>query len=251
MGVVPFDKDNKLSAKRVFNKTALKEIQAELPEYLKERGFDIERGEKDSERKNLSVPEYKKAMAEVELIENETETLYQTKNALEDEIEPLREEVNKLSEKRDGLAKELSATYVEDPKKIYRSNQSKDHVLVHRQDIARYQKQNELVPKLVKQNENLQAENKELDDENISLLEENQIQEAQIFQMQEMLEMARERMERFVEKGAKLWDRVVTYSSKFYPKAKEITPSEMQNNDDGERDYQEWRLRARRHEMER
>lgn len=65
LGVVPFDKDNKLSAKRVFNRKALIEIQDELPAYMQERGFDIQRGEKGSERKHLTVPEYKKVQEEI------------------------------------------------------------------------------------------------------------------------------------------------------------------------------------------
>ena len=34
MGIVPFDKDNKLSAKRVFNRQALRDVKEELPKYL-------------------------------------------------------------------------------------------------------------------------------------------------------------------------------------------------------------------------
>ena len=36
MGIVPFDKDNKLSAKRVFNRQALRDVQEELPKYLQD-----------------------------------------------------------------------------------------------------------------------------------------------------------------------------------------------------------------------
>ncbi|EGQ1477201.1 plasmid recombination protein, partial [Staphylococcus aureus] len=52
MGIVPFDKDNKLSAKRVFNRQALRDVQEELPKYLQDFQFEIERGQKGSERKN-------------------------------------------------------------------------------------------------------------------------------------------------------------------------------------------------------
>ena len=58
LGIVPFDKENKLSAKRVFNRQALRDVQEELPSYLQELGFEIERGQKGSERKNLTVPEF-------------------------------------------------------------------------------------------------------------------------------------------------------------------------------------------------
>src|SRR5699024_5780576 len=66
LGIVPFDKENKLSAKRVFDRKTLQKIQDELPKYLKERNFDLTRGEKGSDRKHLSVPEYKKVQKEIE-----------------------------------------------------------------------------------------------------------------------------------------------------------------------------------------
>lgn len=74
MGIVPFDKDNKLSAKRVFNRIALQDIQEELPKYLQESGFKIDRGQKGSERKNLTVPEFKEMKNEQEEIERELKT---------------------------------------------------------------------------------------------------------------------------------------------------------------------------------
>src|SRR5574344_2184630 len=43
MGIVPFDKDKKLSAKRIFNREALRNVQEDLPKLLQEKGFDIER----------------------------------------------------------------------------------------------------------------------------------------------------------------------------------------------------------------
>ena len=60
MGIVPFDKDKKLSAKRIFNREALRNVQEDLPKLLQEKGFDIERGLEGSDRKNLTVPEFKK-----------------------------------------------------------------------------------------------------------------------------------------------------------------------------------------------
>ena len=91
MGIVPFDDEKKLSAKRIFNREALQRIQEELPQYLKENGFDVERGNKNKERKNLSVPEYK-AMREdlkkIEIEKQETQAkLADTKKQL-DEIKP-------------------------------------------------------------------------------------------------------------------------------------------------------------------
>uniref|UniRef100_UPI0022E1DC2E MobV family relaxase n=1 Tax=Aerococcus urinaeequi TaxID=51665 RepID=UPI0022E1DC2E len=65
LGIVPFNAEHKLTAKTVFNRQALQAVQDELPTYLQERGFELERGEKGSERKNLTVPEYKKAKDEL------------------------------------------------------------------------------------------------------------------------------------------------------------------------------------------
>lgn len=94
LGIVPFDKDNKLSAKRMFDKKTLQAIQDELPKYLNERGFDLDRGQRGSERKHLSVPEYKK-MADSKLeLQNEINSLKENKTALEAEISPLKQEVD-------------------------------------------------------------------------------------------------------------------------------------------------------------
>ena len=91
MGIVPFDDDKKLSAKRIFNREALQRIQEEFPQYLKENGFDVERGNKNKERKNLSVPEYKAMREELKKIETEKQEtqvkLAHTKKQL-DEIKP-------------------------------------------------------------------------------------------------------------------------------------------------------------------
>ena len=91
MGIVPFDDDKKLSAKRIFNREALQRIQEELPQYLKENGFDVQRGNKNKERKNLSVPEYKTMREDLKKIETEKQEtqakLADTKKQL-DEIKP-------------------------------------------------------------------------------------------------------------------------------------------------------------------
>ena len=77
LGIVPFNAEKRLSAKTLFNRQALQAVQDELPKYLNERGFELERGEKGSERKNLTVPEYKKAKDELKEM---TTTLEQRKS---------------------------------------------------------------------------------------------------------------------------------------------------------------------------
>lgn len=99
MGIVPFDKDNKLSAKRVFNRQALRDVHEELPKYLQDFQFEIERGQKGSERKNLTVPEFKKLKEEEREIKKELEIkkdelmAYTKENKIDKEIDitPIKE----------------------------------------------------------------------------------------------------------------------------------------------------------------
>lgn len=58
MGVIPLT-NGRLSAKSIFNREALRFIQADLPQKLNEKGWNIERGERGSKRKHLSVEWYK------------------------------------------------------------------------------------------------------------------------------------------------------------------------------------------------
>src|SRR5699024_1589780 len=71
MGIVPFDEDKKLSAKRVFNREALRNVQEDLPKLLQEKGFDIKRGLEGSDRKNLNVTELKELKEKEKEIERE------------------------------------------------------------------------------------------------------------------------------------------------------------------------------------
>lgn len=58
MGVIPLT-NGRLSAKTIFNREALRFIQADLPQKLNEKGWNIERGERGSKRRHLSVERYK------------------------------------------------------------------------------------------------------------------------------------------------------------------------------------------------
>lgn len=80
LGIVPFDKDNKLTAKTMFDREALQDIQNELPLYMNERGFKVERGRAGSEAKHLTVQEYKDVQKE---IQKQSEVLDEVKKELE------------------------------------------------------------------------------------------------------------------------------------------------------------------------
>lgn len=80
LGIVPFDKDNKLIAKTMFDREALQDIQNELPRYMNEHGFEVERGRAGSEAKHLTVQEYKDVQKE---IKKQSEVLDGVKKELE------------------------------------------------------------------------------------------------------------------------------------------------------------------------
>lgn len=101
LGVVPFTKDKRLSAKTLFNRKALQKIQKELPEYLQEKGFAIERGQENSERKHLTVQEYK------DLKEKEHEMTEKMQSS-EEKLDKIKGELNTLYAKRDGISEEIS-----------------------------------------------------------------------------------------------------------------------------------------------
>lgn len=139
LGVVPFDKENKLSAKRVFNRATLIEIQDELPALMQERGFDVQRGEKGSERKNLTVPEYKQAMETLNKVQGEHADLSSKYEQLKGEYDVLEEKLNRdtRNEKKllEGQEKLFSDKLTFEPKEVSKANQDYQDVLRSRAGI--------------------------------------------------------------------------------------------------------------------
>lgn len=106
IGVVPL-RDGKLSSKAMFNREELIKIQNELPKYLNQQGFELERGELNSDKKHKTVAEFKKDIAyeqlEKELVLNYSAPEYA--NNLNEFVtkEDYQEAYNKFSELRDLL----------------------------------------------------------------------------------------------------------------------------------------------------
>lgn len=98
MGVVPFDENYKLSAKRVFNRQALQSIQEDLHKMLQERGFDIKRGEQNSERKSLTVPEYKAMQQKMDQAKTENSDQAEKLQALKKQTEQQKQELETLKQ---------------------------------------------------------------------------------------------------------------------------------------------------------
>ena len=186
MGIVPFDKDNKLSAKRVFNRIALQDIQEELPKYLQESGFKIERGQRGSERKNLTVPEFKEMKNEQKDIEREIgikkdELLAYTKDrslkTTLDDIKFKREmkEIEVATGEKTIFGREITETVKKPTDNLIISEKDFKNI----QAFNSYSKKREvkflnlLDTDLYKENEGLKVENKELIRENKELKNSN------------------------------------------------------------------------------
>lgn len=65
MGIVPLTDDGRLSSKTVFDRQTLKQVQDDFPRYMQKQGFNIDRGKLGSEKKKLSVQEYKDMQEEI------------------------------------------------------------------------------------------------------------------------------------------------------------------------------------------
>ncbi|MCB2309459.1 plasmid recombination protein [Clostridium estertheticum] len=70
---VPLTKDGRLSAKIIFNRKALLQLQSELPMYLQDKGFDIQRGEVGSKKTHLDTQTFKLKTKQEELEKNKIE----------------------------------------------------------------------------------------------------------------------------------------------------------------------------------
>lgn len=70
---VPVTQDGRLSAKDLFGPKDLRKLQDDYNRHCRENGYDLERGKLDSDRKHLSVEEYKVETKYAELKEKKTE----------------------------------------------------------------------------------------------------------------------------------------------------------------------------------
>ncbi len=121
MGVVPFE-NGKLSSKAMFDREELKKIQDELPKYMNEHGFDLQRGELNSEAKHKTVAEFKKDLATTE-VQQELDRLnevlkekYEELDKIElraseslSELDKYKNDINTLEDTKRALETEIGA----------------------------------------------------------------------------------------------------------------------------------------------
>lgn len=87
---VPITKDGRLCAKDIYTKAALKKLQNELPKFLQERGFRIERGieqKQGAAKKHLDTNEFKQQQEMLKLLQLEANNLRQAIKNMEAQIE--------------------------------------------------------------------------------------------------------------------------------------------------------------------
>lgn len=167
-------------------------------------------------------------------LQRELEELQKEIDEQEDYLDELEDEIEEAEVEKEELLETVKDTHIENFKG-YKSkgHSTNDYVLIKRADFDRLQQQNESVPFVI-------SENKYLKEQIAELKEENTEKDTQVHDLNEMLEMARRRLNSFLENGTDLWDRCLTYASKFHKKGKEIAPKDMLENTEGENDYKDW-----------
>lgn len=122
MGIVPM-KQGKLSSKSIFNREELKKIQDELPKYLSQYGFHLQRGELDSTKKHLSTQEYK----------DKQEVLQKIEKQIDEKIDKVMEFNSELNQMEIGLMNKVEELKIlNEEKNEMLSNL--DHDLSEKQD---------------------------------------------------------------------------------------------------------------------
>lgn len=101
---VPVTEDGRLSARDLFSPKQLRELQDDFNKYINDKGYDLDRGKKDSKRKHLKVEEYKLETRFAELKRKENE-INNEMLKLEEEHKSLKNEINALKNDFEELSK--------------------------------------------------------------------------------------------------------------------------------------------------
>jgi len=170
VGVIPITEDNRLSAKDIFNKQELRELQEEFPKHLQKHDFEIVRGEKGSEKKHLSSQEYKEKQdleKEIQLLDKEIEgkkkEFIDLSEALPQEkldVKVRKEIKSEVKQKLFGdaeITKKETGNYVLTPKQLKELTGYVNAALAVTKDYERLQSTD-----LVKENKALEASNDSL-----------------------------------------------------------------------------------------
>lgn len=92
VGIVPM-RDGKLQGKNVFNRQELLWLQDKFPLKMKQLGFDLERGQKNSDREHLTVVDFKRQTVK-ENLEKDIESLTEQTTVRKNELLVLNKEIS-------------------------------------------------------------------------------------------------------------------------------------------------------------
>lgn len=176
LGFVPMNSDGSLSAKKLITRKFLREVQKELPEVLKTKGFDIERGIEGNKVRHIDPKEFKTIQFK-ELNELREEIQSLEKN-IEDKRILLKNIDTELDYKNDFInninsIKKEKVKFSKEKIKINKSDfeEMKNIIL----DLKNLEYEKNLISKefdmLKKENESLKVENKN----KFKLFKENEI----------------------------------------------------------------------------
>lgn len=160
LGVVPM-RDGKLQGKNVFNRVELQWIQDEFPKHMQKQGFDLQRGEKGSDREHLTTQEFKaKTLREkVEGLESTLHEKQAVKQEMEKSIKDIKNRLSDLGKSLDDV-KKMDEIEVKPEKKM--GLFASDRVILERKDF-------DGIETLARASEALRIENKHLKTENEKL----------------------------------------------------------------------------------
>ncbi|KAB2486560.1 MobV family relaxase [Priestia endophytica] len=161
IGVVPM-RDGKLQSKNVFNRQELQWIQDEFPKHMQKQGFDLQRGEKGSDREHLKTQEFKaKTLNEkVMTLENDLQAKQMEKREIENSIKDIEGRLSDLGRSIDHV-KKVDKVEVKEKGGFIRSKT----VEIEFEDFER-------IKTLAKSSEWLRSENKSLEIKNARLEQE-------------------------------------------------------------------------------
>lgn len=241
LGVVPM-RDGKLQAKNVFNRKELFAIQDELPKFLEKKGFSLERGEPNGQRKHLTVNEFKdmqSRITEMAQIEEEREkrieTLEKEKEALERRLWASKEYLEEKHPKQKSLKKGTTKDEVGKPVKVH---------IVPDAEMLRMDTIRKTANIVLAENRRLEQENKRLK-HRISVLEKAQIQ------MSNILKMAQNHASKFAEG---VFERAITYAKHFSKSSPNVEKAQnrmlenIKESPSGVEDYKKWELRKKEYD---
>lgn len=157
VGMVPITNEGKLSAKEFFGqRSELQSLQTDFHNHVKELGFDLERGEKGSDRKHIETQKFKKQTLEqdIEALEGDLKEKKQHLDTLETNIKGSESVQDKLetitADNKEKTSKGFlgGSPVVEMPKEKYEqlhdlASQSFRHRQQAYQSEKKYQKTNQ------------------------------------------------------------------------------------------------------------